>query len=79
MGQAKVTILTGSCGTVGLSGWTVGGGFGLIRLQVGLAIDAVAEIQVVFALGGESPAQQRNAPTRFGRLEVLLVHGDVSP
>lgn len=45
------TIIGGTCGTVGISGFTLGGGFGLLSRRYGLAIDRLVEIEVVDAEG----------------------------
>lgn len=49
--EANVTIPGGSCATVGLSGLTLGGGYGLIARQHGLSIDALLAVTMVDAKG----------------------------
>lgn len=43
----KRTIVGGSCGSVGISGFTLGGGFGFLSRKYGLAIDNLIEIELV--------------------------------
>ena len=47
----KRTIVGGSCGTVGISGFTLGGGYGFLSRKYGLAIDNLKEIELVDACG----------------------------
>lgn len=49
--KANVTIPGGSCPSVGLSGLTLGGGYGLIARQHGLCIDALVAVTMVDAQG----------------------------
>ncbi|MBB2940970.1 FAD/FMN-containing dehydrogenase [Actinoplanes lutulentus] len=51
LGAAGRSIPSGSCGTVGISGITLGGGIGMAASAYGLTCDAVVEAEVVTADG----------------------------
>jgi FAD/FMN-containing dehydrogenase len=46
-----LAAVTGSCGTVGMTGLTLGGGYGLLTGKYGLAVDNLREVEVVLADG----------------------------
>src|SRR5262249_14573795 len=47
----RLAIPGGTCGTVGLAGLTLGGGFGLLSRRRGLTCDALLEVEMVTADG----------------------------
>ncbi|MDF2607291.1 MAG: FAD-binding protein [Bacillales bacterium] len=47
----KVTIPSGTCSTVGISGITLGGGYGLLSRLFGITSDSLLEVEVVTAQG----------------------------
>ena len=56
----KRTIVGGSCRTVGISGFSLGGGFGFLSRKYGLAIDKLKEIELVDAYGNILIANEMN-------------------
>ena len=51
LGQHGVTLPAGSCPSVGISGVTLGGGFGLASRHFGLTIDSLKSVKIVTADG----------------------------
>ena len=66
--QARVTIAGGSCGSVGITGLTLGGGFGLLSRQLGLTCDALVEAEMVTADGEVVRASDREHQDLFWAL-----------
>jgi FAD/FMN-containing dehydrogenase len=58
----------GSCPTVGVSGHTMGGGFGLMARERGLACDSLAAVDLVDADGEARTADVRQNPELFWAL-----------
>jgi FAD/FMN-containing dehydrogenase len=65
LGKHQRTIIGGSCGTVGISGFTLGGGFGFLSRKYGLAIDNLKEIELVDACGNILIANEINNSDLF--------------
>jgi FAD/FMN-containing dehydrogenase len=57
-----VTIPGGSCPTVGVSGLTLGGGFGLLGRQLGLTCDSLVALEMVTAAGQVVHADEGRNP-----------------
>ena len=57
LGKAGFAAPTGTEGTVGLVGATLGGGFGLLTRNFGMASDNLIAAEVVVASNGEEPSQ----------------------
>ncbi|WP_250401198.1 FAD-binding oxidoreductase [Streptomyces cellostaticus] len=53
LGKKDLAVTTGSEGTVGLSGATLGGGFGFLNRWLGMACDSLIGAEVVVASGAE--------------------------
>jgi FAD/FMN-containing dehydrogenase len=51
LGQHGVTLPAGSCPSVGVSGVTLGGGFGLASRHLGLTVDSLLAVKIVTADG----------------------------
>lgn len=49
--RRKVTVPTGTCGRVGISGITLGGGYGLLSRSLGMSCDNLLEVEMVTAVG----------------------------
>ena len=64
----QLTIPAGSCPTVGITGLTLGGGFGLLSRQRGLTCDALIEAQMVTADQGVVRASEKENPDLFWAL-----------
>ncbi len=71
LGKAGFAAPTGTEGTVGLVGATLGGGFGLLTRHFGMASDNLLAAEVVVAsdVGGarRSPSTSSTTPTCSGR------------
>lgn len=50
--KSKYVVIGGGCGTVGLGGYLLGGGYSFVSRSYGLASDSVIRIEVVTADGG---------------------------
>jgi hypothetical protein len=59
---------TGVCEKVGLSGWTLGGGYGPFSKLMGLGVDNVQEMEVVLANGTQVMANNRSHTDLFWAL-----------
>lgn len=55
-------IPSGACSFVGVSGWALGGGFGLLGRYLGLGCDSVVEMEVVLADGNVVTASSTSHP-----------------
>jgi FAD/FMN-containing dehydrogenase len=66
--QARVAIAGGSCASVGITGLTLGGGFGLLSRQLGLTCDALVEAEMVTADGDIVRASDREHADLFWAL-----------
>lgn len=64
----RLAIPGGTCGTVGLAGLTLGGGFGLLSRRRGLTCDALAEAEMVTADGGVVRASESQNSDLFWAL-----------
>ncbi len=64
----KKTIPAGSCPTVGLTGHTLGGGFGLLGRAFGLACDSLVEVELVDADGKIITVSVNSNPDLFWAL-----------
>ncbi|MBR7838151.1 FAD-binding oxidoreductase [Actinospica durhamensis] len=53
LAKQNFAVTTGTEGTVGLSGATLGGGFGFLTRWLGMACDSLVEAEVVVAAGAE--------------------------
>ncbi|HUN36097.1 MAG TPA: FAD-binding oxidoreductase [Trebonia sp.] len=53
LGQKGLAVPTGTEGTVGLSGATLGGGFGLLTRYLGMACDKLSAVEIVVASGAD--------------------------
>jgi hypothetical protein len=53
LGKQDVAVTTGSEGTVGLSGATLGGGFGFLTRYLGMACDSLMAAEIVVASGAD--------------------------
>ncbi|WP_179469184.1 FAD-binding oxidoreductase [Mycolicibacterium vinylchloridicum] len=62
LGEAGFAAPTGTEGTVGLTGATLGGGFGLLTRLYGMASDNLLAAEVVLASGEVVVADERNHP-----------------
>ena len=62
------TIPAGTCPPVGVSGHTLGGGFGLLTRKFGLACDAVVGLEMVNALGEIVQISEKVNPDLFWAL-----------
>lgn len=49
--KQRLTIPSGTCPTIGVSGITLGGGYGLLSRQLGMTCDNVLEVEMVTAQG----------------------------
>ncbi|RWS06866.1 hypothetical protein B4U80_15067 [Leptotrombidium deliense] len=49
--MGRYALPVGTCPSVGISGYTLGGGFGLSSRKFGLMIDRITEIEIVTADG----------------------------
>lgn len=49
--QEGLTIPAGTCPTVGISGFTLGGGYGLLARHMGMTCDSLVEVEMVTAHG----------------------------
>lgn len=63
--QGRVTIPGGSCPTVGISGLTLGGGFGLVSRLFGLTCDALESLEMITASGDVIRASRHEDPSLF--------------
>lgn len=63
--KEKCTIVGGSCGTVGIGGFTLGGGFGFLSRKYGLAIDNLLEFELVDASGNDLIVNPNSHPDLF--------------
>jgi FAD/FMN-containing dehydrogenase len=68
LGTRGVSIPSGSCGTVGVSGITSGGGIGMASAAYGLTCDAVTAARVVTADGRERTVDASREPDLFWAL-----------
>ena len=59
LGQAGVAAPTGTEGTVGLVGATLGGGFGLLTRSFGMASDNLLAAEIVVAPAAAGPRRSR--------------------
>jgi FAD/FMN-containing dehydrogenase len=64
----KAFIVGGGCGTVGVGGYTLGGGIGYLSRVYGLAVDNVLSYQVVTATGSLVTASRSQHPSLFWAL-----------
>jgi FAD/FMN-containing dehydrogenase len=53
LGEHDLAVTTGSEGTVGLSGATLGGGFGFLTRYIGMACDSLLAAEIVVASGAD--------------------------
>ncbi|MFB7669535.1 FAD-binding oxidoreductase [Kitasatospora sp. NPDC056138] len=53
LAKQDLAVTTGTEGSVGLSGATLGGGFGFLTRWIGMACDNLVEAEIVVASGGE--------------------------
>ncbi len=60
-----VTIPIGTCPTVGISGLTLGGGYGLLSRQLGMSCDSLLEVEMVTARGELIRANHWRHPDLF--------------
>lgn len=60
-----VSLPAGSCPTVGICGYTLGGGFGLASRQHGLGIDSLVGLDLVDAQGRRVHCSERENPELF--------------
>jgi FAD/FMN-containing dehydrogenase len=65
IGAKGFAIPAGSCPTVGISGHTLGGGFGLLARQMGLACDSLQSVELVDPQARIVTADQQNQPDLF--------------
>lgn len=66
VGASKgVAIPAGSCPTVGVTGHTTGGGYGLVARGFGLACDSLTSLQMVTANGEEITVSEHDNPDLF--------------
>src|SRR4029077_8925617 len=63
-----LAAVTGSCGAVGMTGLTLGGGYGPLIGRFGLALDNVLAAQIVLADGRIGDADADNNPDLFWAL-----------
>ncbi|WP_432037466.1 FAD-binding oxidoreductase [Streptomyces cucumeris] len=61
----NLAVSAGRCPTVGISGLTLGGGFGFSSRQLGLTADALACTRVVTAAGNSLVCDERRHPDLF--------------
>jgi len=66
--QLKLAAVTGSVGAVGITGLTLGGGYGPLIARFGLALDNLAGAEVVLADGRIVVADSDNEPELFWAL-----------
>jgi FAD/FMN-containing dehydrogenase len=62
-----LAIVTGTISTVGVTGLTLGGGYGKLNSRFGLALDTMTRAEVVLADGSMVVARRRTIPNCFGR------------
>ena len=62
LSRAGATLPSGSCPSVGISGVTLGGGFGLAGRQFGLTADNLVAVQIVTADGQVRTVNERTDP-----------------
>jgi FAD/FMN-containing dehydrogenase len=65
IGPKGFAIPAGSCPTVGISGHTVGGGFGLLARPFGLACDSLQSVELVDPQGRIVEVDQQQQPDLF--------------
>jgi FAD/FMN-containing dehydrogenase len=63
-----LVIPTGSCPSVGITGLTLGGGYGLGSRKYGLSCDALREVELIDASGRVAIASERQNPELFWAL-----------
>jgi FAD/FMN-containing dehydrogenase len=63
--EAGLAVPSGTCGTVGLGGLTLGGGFGYSSRALGLTIDNLLELDVVLASGERATCSRERHPDLF--------------
>ncbi|MEU4428589.1 FAD-binding oxidoreductase [Actinoplanes sp. NPDC024001] len=68
LGAAGVSIPSGSCGSVGIGGITLGGGIGMAASAYGLTCDAVLAAEVVGADGRHRTVDAKREPDLFWAL-----------
>jgi FAD/FMN-containing dehydrogenase len=62
LSRHKLVLPAGSCPTVGISGHTTGGGYGLLSRPLGLACDSLLEIELIDANGKKLVANSQQNP-----------------
>ena len=60
-----LVAVTGSCGSVGLAGWALGGGYGLLSSSYGLGVDNLLSADLVLADGSLVKANENENPDLF--------------
>jgi FAD/FMN-containing dehydrogenase len=65
LGEAGRAIGSGSCGTVGIGGITLGGGVGVLSRSFGLTADQLTEVEIVTADGRVVRADSETEPDLF--------------
>jgi FAD/FMN-containing dehydrogenase len=63
--EHSLTISAGSCPSVGIAGFTLGGGFGLLSRKWGLAADNLIELEMVNAAGELLTINQNHHPDLY--------------
>ena len=66
--QNNITVIGGAAGTVGVGGWTLGGGHGPLSSKYGLGADQVLELEVVTADGELRIVNEKSEPDLFWAL-----------